>query len=173
MIRRGAVLVFVVFLIGIVMPARAAEREGPRLAIMTFSGREGVSSELITVDPTGAMRQRLIVEPATDRPSWSADGSLLAIGAWGAWEGRIVAVAEADGPGLRAYRRATLEGDPVISPDGGTVAFARAKLVKVLPGRENYLYKSSIWLLDVKSGSVRRLTLTLLGSAWQPGPIAC
>jgi Tol biopolymer transport system component len=49
-------------------------------------------------------------------------------------------------------------GNAVITPNGRAVAFPRAKLVKVLPGRENYLYKSSIWLLDVKSGSVRRKT---------------
>jgi Tol biopolymer transport system component len=54
----------------------------------------------------------------------------------------VVAVAEANGPGIRFFRRASLEsGDPVMAPDGHTVA---------------YLYKGSIWLLNVMSGSVRR-----------------
>jgi Tol biopolymer transport system component len=168
MIRRGAVLVSAVLLIAIAMPARAAEPPGPRLAVVTFTGREGISSELITISPQGEMRQRVIVEPASDRPSWSADGNLLAVGAYGDWEGRVVAVAAADGSGFRAYRRATLEGEPVISPDGRLVAFSQARLVKVLPGRENYLYKTSIWLLDVKSGTVRRLTRWRLQTYLEP-----
>lgn len=54
----------------------------------------------------------------------------------------MVAVAEANGPGLRFYRRAPLEGgNPVMSPDGHLVA---------------YLHKGSVWLLNVTSGSVRR-----------------
>lgn len=140
------------------MPARAAGPEGPRLAVVTHDARHG--SRLITIGPAGESSQVLIDQPASDRPSWSADGSLLAVGATGdEWEGSVAAVARVDGDRLRTYPRASLEGDdPVMAPDGRSVAFSRAKLVKVLPGRENYLFKSSIWLLDVKSGSVRRLT---------------
>jgi Tol biopolymer transport system component len=108
---------------------------------------------------------------AGDRPSWSADGSSLAFGLsrFGDDNGPIVAVAQADDGSRRAYPRAFLNsGDPVMAPDGASVAFARARLVKVLPGRENYLFKSSIWLLDVGDGSVRRLTRWRLAAYLMP-----
>ncbi|HET7485746.1 MAG TPA: hypothetical protein VFJ64_10290 [Solirubrobacterales bacterium] len=75
-------------------------------------------------------------------PSWSADGSLLTFGSYGEWSGEVVAVAEANGPGIRFFRHASLVGDhPVMAPDGREVA---------------YLHKGSVWLLNVISGSVRR-----------------
>jgi Tol biopolymer transport system component len=81
---------------------------------------------------------------AWSRPSWSADGSLLTFGSYGEWSGDVVAVAEANGLGIRFFRRASLEsGNPVMAPDGHVVA---------------YPYKDSIWLLNVMSGSVRRAT---------------
>jgi Tol biopolymer transport system component len=84
-------------------------------------------------------------------------------------DGHVVAVTRDDGSGLRLFPRAVLTGgDPVISPDGASVAFQRVQLVKVLSGRENYLFKSAIWLLDVKEGSVRRLTRWRIGTTVQP-----
>jgi Tol biopolymer transport system component len=81
----------------------------------------------------------------------------------------VVAIVEEDGSGLRLFPQAVLTGgDPVISPDGATVAFQRLQLVKVLPGRENVLTKSSIWLLDVKDGSVRQLTRWRVGTSLEP-----
>ncbi|HEY7950073.1 MAG TPA: hypothetical protein VID51_04475 [Solirubrobacterales bacterium] len=143
---------------------------GPRLAIVAQSG-----ATLITVGPGGEMPEDLAIRPlsrferiASSHPSWSADGGLLALSISGD-EGQAVGVARADGGGLRVFHRASLEGgDPVIAPDGHSVAFSRAKLVKVLPGRENYLFKSAIWLLDVKSGSVRRLTRWRLSTYLTP-----
>ncbi len=162
--RYVAALVLVLLLSGPAALAGAGTLpEGPRLAVVT-TARYG--SELITIGPTGGMPRRLIVNPDSRRPSWSADGSLLALAATGhEWEGSVVAVAKADGSGLRIYRRAILDGDgdPVISPDGRSVVYARAKLVKVLPGRENYLFKGSIWSLDLADGSVRQRTRWRLG----------
>ena len=80
----------------------------------------------------------------------------------------MVTVAEVDGPGLRLYHRAKLDGNPVMAPDGRTVAFSRSRLVKVLPGRENYLIKSAIWLLNVKTGKLRRLTRWRLQTSLEP-----
>lgn len=168
MTRRVAALVLAALLVVFVMPARAEGPEGPRLAVVTHDGRYG--SKLITVDAAGEAGRPVIDQPASDRPSWSADGSLLALGVSGdEWEGRVVAVAKQDGSDLRPYRRASLDlGNPVMAPDGRSVAFSRVKLVRVLPGRENYLTKSSIWLLDVKSGSVRRLTRWRLSTFLSP-----
>jgi Tol biopolymer transport system component len=147
--------------------------EGPRLAVVTNDARHG--SQLITIGPGGESPQALIDQPASDRPSWSADGGLLALAATGdEWEGFVVAVAGADGSGLRIYRRAVLDGgsDPVLSPDGRSVVYARAKLVKVLPGRENYLFKGSIWSLDLADGSVRQRTRWRLGFPLMPSSLS-
>jgi Tol biopolymer transport system component len=148
------------------MPASAADPGGPRLAVITQTHDVRYGSELITVGPAGELPRRVVVDPSSHRPSWSADGSLLALAAIGEeWKGSVVGVARADGGGLRVYRRAALDGDgdPVISQDGRSVVYSRAKLVKVLPGRENYLFKSSIWSLDLADGSVKRRTRWRLG----------
>ncbi|HEX5714180.1 MAG TPA: hypothetical protein VFX85_12785 [Solirubrobacterales bacterium] len=85
----------------------------------------------------------------------------------------MVGIAGADGDGLRFYPRASFDsGDPVIAPDGRSVAFSRAQLVKVLPGRESYLFKSSIWLLDIEDGSVRRLVRWRLAAGIEPTSFA-
>jgi Tol biopolymer transport system component len=66
----------------------------------------------------------------------------------------VVAVAEANGFGIRFFRRAPLEGgNPVMAPDGRTVA---------------YPYKNSIWLLDLMSGSVRRAPSFRMQSGFEP-----
>lgn len=113
-----------------------------------------------------------------DGLSWSADGNRLAFSSSGVestadgpygtgWP--VVAVARLDAGTVKAFPRAFLNGgEPVMSPDGTSVLFQRAKLVKVLPGRESYLFKSSIWKFDVEGGSVRRLTRWRLQAFFEP-----
>ena len=153
---------------------------GARLAI---GGHAGVGSEVITTGPMGGDPQSLVADPdywtIGSTLSWSADGSLLAFlvsgpfpelssGAFGSgWS--VVAVAKADGSGSRVYPRAFLNaGEPVMAPDGGSVVFQRVKLVKVLPGRESYLFKSAIWSLDTEDGAVRQLTRWRVGAFLNP-----
>lgn len=162
----GSFVAAVLSLLAFSGAATAVVPAGPRLAVIarTHDGRYGW--ELITVGSAGELPRRVVVEPRSLRPSWSADGSLLALAAIGEeWEGSVVGVVRADGSGLRIYHRATLDGDsdPIISPDGRSVVYARTKLVRVLPGRENYLNKSSIWSLDLADGSVKRRTQWRLG----------
>jgi Tol biopolymer transport system component len=155
--------------------AVATATDGPRLAIMAHNSCCG--SAVITVGPNGEGPDSVIEGPRSrdilavyDRPSWSADGGLLAFGAsrFGD-DGNVVAIVREDGGGLRLFPRAVLTGgDPVISPDGATVAFQQVRLVKVLPGRENVLTKSSIWLLDVEDGSIRQLTRWRVGTSLEP-----
>jgi Tol biopolymer transport system component len=94
------------------------------------------------MSPSGESPQTVIKEVGWSRPSWSADGSLLTFGAYGEWSGEVVGVAEANGPGIRFFRHASLEsGNPLMAPDGRVVA---------------YPYKGFVWLLNITSGSVRR-----------------
>jgi Tol biopolymer transport system component len=89
------------------------------------------------------------------RPSWSADGSLLTFKS----SRGVVAVAEANGPGIRFFGRASLEGEnPVLSPDGQTVAYSY----------KNDSYENSMRLLNIKSGSVRRATPWRLQGEFEP-----
>lgn len=120
--------------------AQAATPDGPQITVLanTFDGGQ----DIVTMGPNGESPQTLIDEAGWDRPSWSADGNLLTFGAYGEWEGEVVAVADVNSLGLRPFERAPREGgDTVMSPDGRVIA---------------YPYKGSVRLLNVVSGSVRR-----------------
>ena len=57
----------------------------------------------------------------------------------------------------------------MISPDGSSVLFQRVKLVKVLPGRENYLFRRArSGGSTSKGGSVERLTRWRLAAFFEP-----
>lgn len=136
-----SVLVCLLLLLGTFQPAQAAAPEGPQITVLAHTGVE-FGQDIITMSPSGESPQTVIEEVGWDRPSWSADGNLLTLAAYGEWSGEVIAVAEVNGSGLRFYRGAPLEGgNAVMSPDGRTVA---------------YPYKGSVWLLNVTSGSVRR-----------------
>jgi len=172
--RCMVVLVLVAVLLGLAIPAGAATSEGPRLAISVSTdgpGAEGEGSEVIATGPSGEDPQRLAGGPGAsigDALSWSADGNRLSFGVSGVkstasgpfgtgWQ--VVGVTEVDGGPVRVFPRAFLNaGEQVIAPDGRSVAFQRIKVVKTPPGSDSPLFKSSIWLLDVGAGSVRRLT---------------
>jgi Tol biopolymer transport system component len=142
-----------VALAGAVPSVRAAIPDGPQVTVSAYvSGERG--RDLIMVGPSGKSPLTVIKRVGWSRPSWSADGSLLTFGGYGARREEVVAVAAVDGPGLRFYGRASLEeGGPVMAPDGHTVA---------------YPHEGSIWLLDVTSGSVRRATPWPLRMAFEP-----
>jgi Tol biopolymer transport system component len=167
-------LVLAIFLAAIGAPAHAAEPVGPRLALSVFSdgpGGEDERQEVITVGPAGEAPLSLLGGRGAligDALSWSADGNRLAFpvsgidstasGDYGrGWP--VVAMARFDGGGTSAYPSAFLNGgDPVMAPDGRSVAFSRLKLVKELPGHEQYIFKASIWSLDLEGSAVKRLT---------------
>lgn len=177
MIGRGGVLAVVALFAIACGQATADVPPGPRLAVVVEgpTGTETGTEEgfvldfaLSTVGPAGQAREALIENPAVGRPSWSADGRLLAFGAL-ARRGNRVAVTDTERNTLRIYPRARYEGEPVIAPDGRTVVFARAQLVKVLPGRESYLFKSALWRVDLRTGKVKRLTRWRLQTLIEPG----
>jgi Tol biopolymer transport system component len=180
---RVALLLIAALFFGLATPAAAAIPEGPRLAISAYTdgpGAEDEGAEVITVGPSGENPQRLFGGrggSTGNSISWSADGELLALtthdvestaeGAFGTgWS--VVGVVGADGSNARAFSRAFLNGgDPVMAPDGRSVVFQRLKLAKVLD-RESYLFRSAIFVLNLETGSVKRLTKWRLGSFLDP-----
>lgn len=176
MIRCGGVLALVALLAILAGQAGAAMPAGPRIAVVLdgpagkyVSAEEGYELDftLSTLGPAGEAREVLIENPALGRPSWSADGRLLALSG-PARDGVRVAIADTERGTLRMYPRAHYEGESVIAPDGRMVVFSRAKLVKVLPGRESYLFKSALWRVDLRTGRVKRLTRWRLQTAIEP-----
>jgi Tol biopolymer transport system component len=157
--------------------ACAVVPSGARLAVIAHGDPNG--TELFMVGPGGehpepALRSgpEQIGWLAGDRLSWSADGRLMAFAAPGKEEqpGQTLAVAQEGDSGIRVYPRVDLSegGDPLIAPDGRSVVFQRVKLVKVLPGRENYLFKSSVWSFDLERRSLRQLTRWRVGTFLWP-----
>lgn len=185
---KRAVFVLVLAVLACAPPVSASEPAGPRLAISAFgsgSGEEGGNQEIITTGPSGEDRRRLFGYPGAligGGLSWSGDGNRLALSLSGiesaeeepfgtGWP--VAAVVRFDGGDSGAFPRAFLNGgDPVMAPDGASEVFQRVKLVKILPGRESYLFKSSLWRLDVEDGSVKQLTRWRLQGFLEPSSFA-
>lgn len=180
--RRVIVLVLTAFLVGLgsAVPAAAALPEGPRLSISVSGDGPGAEDEfggVITTGPAGEDPQPLL-DGWAGGLSWSGDARRFAFSAVGVestadgpfgtgWP--VVGVATSGVSTPRVYPKGFLNGgEPVLSPDGQTVVFSRMKLVKTLSGRENYLFKSAIWSLNVERGSVKRLTRWRLAAFVNP-----
>lgn len=126
------------------LPAQAVTPEGPQITVLAEGFHTEGRRDILVMGPKGEAPETMIEEAGWSQPSWSADGSLLAFGSFGEWDGEVVAVAEGNEPEIRFFRRAPLIGDyPVMAPDGRTVA---------------YWYKNSTSLLNVMTGSARRAT---------------
>lgn len=175
-----SVLAAVLASLGTACHAAAALPEGPRLSVSVSGDGPGAEDEfwkVITTGPAGEDPQALL-EGWVGGLSWSADAGRLAFSAVGVestaegpfgtgWP--VVGVATSGVRTPRIYPRAFLNGgDPVLAPDGRTIVFSRLKLVKTLPGRENYLFKMAVWSLNVERGSVRRLTRWRLAAFVDP-----
>lgn len=154
MIRRLAGVLFAVCAL-FALAAGAALAEvpaGPRLAVMHYTARR---DELLTLNPTGGQRRR--TPGIREIPSWSADGGEMAFVKWS--EGKRhrradVYLANADGSHVRRLRGTREAFDPVLSPDGQTLAFARER-----PGSGSTCCGgATVSLLDLKTGSQRPIT---------------
>ncbi|HEX8049970.1 MAG TPA: hypothetical protein VF504_00765 [Solirubrobacterales bacterium] len=171
MIRRLAgVLLAASALFALVVGGASAEAPaGPRL---TFLRWDASQLGLFSADPTGA-DQRLLAggghkarpQPyPLSPPAWSGDGTRVAF--TGVSPGRDdprldVYVVVADGSGLERLP-GTREGfNPVLSPDGQALAFARKRERQARRPRrgEVTVFESiAIWFLDLRTGAVRQLT---------------
>lgn len=94
-------------------------------------------------------------------PSWSADGETVA---FAGSKGRLrqIYVIGAEGHRLRAVKGTRGGGDPVLSPDGHTLAFSRIRFRSHLnmknPLKTRFYGSTTTWLVDLRGGRPRRLT---------------
>lgn len=160
--------------------AAAAPPEGPRLAAVAFHPYPDSGSELSSFAPDGSSPFRVAGGPDTKgpspvteaRPSWSADGSRVAFfGIRDGAPGAVFTVA-ADGSDPQVVplsRKLLIQGDPILAPDGRSIAVMR---IDVISGRferplrrgggsdDEYGVKvrTAIWSLGVGDSRMRPLT---------------
>ena len=164
MLRRsaGIVGVLLVALVGAGVSDAVETQTGPRLALTWLNESR---SELVTVDPSGSDQHLVVdghgpVQPFAISPSsWSADGNRLAfIGIPSEGKFRFDIYTRAVDGGDVLWVPGTRGGtQPLLSPDGHTLAFTRFK-----PGKEGKKQtgppESAVWLADLAGGVVRRIT---------------
>ena len=160
-------------------------RNSPRLEDSTLP-----FMSLGTMDPNGDLRRRFararldaerrIVPFPFNGPVWSPDGGLIAFSGVSGKTERIF-VASPDGSGLRALPGTRGATNPVFSPDGRTLAFARRRFRSYVdtkhitePGkdRSRFYASRSTWIVDLASGGARRLTRWRNGLSNVPGAFA-
>jgi Tol biopolymer transport system component len=142
---------------------------GPRL---TFMEADGTSFRLISSDPSGGDQRvifggngksRLLPFPFS-RPSWSGDGTRVAFtGLEQAGKKALFDVygAAADGSNITKFPGTKNGLNPVLSPNGRTLAFARERQREARRphrGMVTVFQSVSVWLLDIDRGSVKQLT---------------
>ena len=159
-------------------PGNADVPSGPRLAFVSW-GPGAFPLELLSTDSAGSSLRRISSgskgkprgAPVPFRgPTWSADGSTIAFAGYTS-EGKLaIFMGAADGGGLRVVPGARGATDPVFSPDGHFLAFARVRL-RMPPFDPKHPLRSlrggyfsiTTWLQDLESGKSRRL------SPWRNG----
>jgi Tol biopolymer transport system component len=149
--------------------AAAEAPSGPRLALV----RSGLSGkfELITVDAAGGALRRIAGGGLKVRPlprpfsdlSWSADGSSVAFAGFSGDGLRRtdIYLVGADGSDLRKVPGTSEGFNPILSPDGHTLAFVRERQREGRHrgrGEVTVFHSFSVWLLDMNGGPARRLT---------------
>jgi TolB protein len=145
----------------------------PRLALV--EGRLRGPERLVTVTQQGSGRQvvadggppgRVRFDPFS-APSWSPDGSLIAFSRTvgnrrlGLAARLRIFVVGADGRGLRMIPGTRGGFDPVFSPDGQAIAFARRR-IRAHPTRFGVslpdYHSVSTWIIDLVTGRTHQLT---------------
>lgn len=173
---RGPVLL-VLLLVALAAPAAALADAppGPRLATVELietkaserSEDEGPPlMSLATVDPSTGKQRRFLRSKLSETgrivptpfygAAWSSDGSLIAFAGYPGSRGgeARIFVVNADGSGARPLPGTVGGTNPVFSPDGHTLAFARSRS----RFGEDYYFSTTTWIVDLQTGEVRRLT---------------
>jgi TolB protein len=135
--------------------ASAGVPAGPRLALMRYVGER---AEPLTVDASGGQLRRM--PGVKEGLSWSADGSAMFFSRLVGRKGhdrQDIYMANADGSDLRRIPGTRGGFDPVASPDGHTLAFARERDQRLRNGF-TCCWRATVWILDLKTGSQQRVT---------------
>ncbi len=172
--RTGAALFLAVALmLAFAGMASAALPAGPRLAVVSV--RDPEWTQLFTVDPQGGARESLYALSAAKAPtavypwsppSWSPDGTRIAFttldeefSGFGN-TGTSLATISAAGGRVKPIPGTANGFDPVFSPDGRTIAFAKQREESAPDGagRDHTFASVSIWLADLRTGKTSPLT---------------
>ncbi len=184
--RVPAVLLFLLAVFATSAPAFGGVPAGPRLAtveLIETKGSEGDENasppimSLAPVDPATGKQKRFLRAPfaESDRlvpfpfygPAWSNDGSSIAFtGVLGGESAKArIFLAGAGGGGVRPVLGTARGTNPVLSPDGHTLAFARSRSHF---GRDFYS-STTTWIIDLRGGRPRRVTPWREGLSNVPG----
>ncbi len=146
----------------------ASVPDGPRLAVSRVTFLPG-RYDLETVNEKGALplrlagggeRKRPLPEPYV-QPAWSPDGSQIVFSALAG--GTRLYVVNSDGSEMRPLPGTRNADEPVFTPDGASVAFARYQYRPRANrrGGERFVARgASIWIVGLAGGTPRRLTPT-------------
>jgi Tol biopolymer transport system component len=149
---------------------------GPQLAFMEWGLNKPMRVELASVGADGSGRSKLVgggsVEPLLfGALSWSSDGSFFAFAGFPRGHGDKVKsriyLASADGTGLRSVPGTLGAKEPVLSPDGASIAFSRNRTHFHFdpkdPLNSHSYWSTTTWIVDLAEGKSRRL------SPWRNG----
>jgi Tol biopolymer transport system component len=168
--RRSLALAVFVLAFGLLaQSAVALVPAGPRLAVSKLG--PGGGGKIYTLGPDASQRRTLLTGSTKKLPlpfgkvAWAPDGSRLAVvGISAAKPGRSgyptqIFLVPADGGEPQPLSGTRDGSNPVFSPDGHTIAFAKQKVTLELNKKDELVYQSvSIWLLDLQTGTTRRIT---------------
>ena len=178
-IRRALGLVGAMLLLASIPSTSIAQSpEGPRVAFIR-STASIFKMEVGTIGLRGNVPEKLFTTSGESPSilnglSFSADGSMLAFGSASLLGGgREGVYTVSSGGGRPRFVVGTRGGSqPVLSPDGETLAFARERLL-LGKGKRVRFAGSSVWLVEADGGRPRRVTpwrhgLMLLPSSFSP-----
>lgn len=142
--------------------------DGTRIA---FDYADDTGFHIATITPDGEQRRTLISEPGVqETPDWSPDGEWITYGAMDAnlpFFSLSIWVIRADGTDARRVTSGGFDVEPVFSPDGTQIAFARI----VDDGDEDHPQVNSLHVVNTDGTGLRQVVAPRAGLEhpdWSP-----